>query len=62
MALRDPESLKVAVTEALAPAPACTVQAPVPEQAPDHPAKLEFEAGLAFNVTDVPVLKVAVQV
>ncbi len=30
------------------------VQAPVPEQAPDQPAKVEPEAGLAVKVTEVP--------
>jgi hypothetical protein len=30
----------------------------VPEQAPDHPAKVEFAAGAAVRVTTVPALKV----
>jgi phage tail protein X len=61
MAFSEPDSLKVAVTAA-AVAPTFTVQAAVPEQAPDHPAKLEFAAGVALSVTDVPAAKVPLQV
>jgi hypothetical protein len=56
MALSEPFSLKVAVT-ATAFAP-LMVHAAVPEQAPDHPAKVELAAGAAFRVTEVPALKV----
>jgi hypothetical protein len=31
-----------------------TVQLPVPEQAPDHPANVEPEFGVAVSVTTVP--------
>lgn len=61
MAFSEPDKLKVAVTAA-AVGPSFTVQAAVPEQAPDHPAKLEFAAGFAVSVTDVPVGKFAVHV
>ena len=44
--------LKVAVTFLLASI--VTIQLPVPEQAPDQPAKVEPEAGLAVKVTEVP--------
>lgn len=32
------------------------VQVPVPAQAPDQPAKVEPEAGLADKITEVPLL------
>ena len=35
---------------------------PVPEQAPDHPAKIDPDEGAAVNVTSVPSLYDAVQV
>lgn len=38
-----------------------TVQLPVPVQAPLQPAKAERLAGVAFNVTTVPLLKEALQ-
>ena len=38
-----------------------TLQAPVPVQAPDHPAKKEFAVGDAVSVTWVPLEKLAVQ-
>ena len=38
-----------------------TVHAPVPEQAPLQPAKVDPEAGVAVNVTDKVELKAAVQ-
>jgi hypothetical protein len=60
MAFSDPDNLKVAVTAA-ALAPIFSVQAAVPEQAPDHPAKLELAAGVALSVTDVPDVKVPLQ-
>lgn len=56
MAVSEPFSLKVAVTATAFAA--LMVQAAVPEQAPDHPAKVEFAAGTAFRVTEVPALKV----
>ena len=53
-------TLKVAVTD-------CaefmvTLQLPVPEQAPLHPAKVAPAAGVAVNVTTVPPAKFALQV
>ena len=39
-----------------------TMQLPVPEHAPLHPAKLVPDAGVAVSVTIVPLLKFAVQV
>jgi hypothetical protein len=38
------------------------LQGAVPEQAPVHPAKVESALGFAFNVTDVPVAKLALHV
>ena len=35
---------------------------PVPEHAPVHPEKLEPSLGCAVSVTDVPVVKLALQV
>jgi hypothetical protein len=52
MALSEPESLKVAATDVALPT--LTVHAPVPEQAPDQPAKLEFAAAAAERVMLVP--------
>jgi hypothetical protein len=49
------EALKVAVTAAAAVI--VTVQAPVPAQAPDQPAKVEPVAGVAVRVTVVPLVK-----
>ena len=49
MALREPESLKSAVTEV-----ALLIvnwHDPVPEHGPDQPKKLEFDAGVATKVT-----------
>jgi hypothetical protein len=42
--------------------PTVKVQLPVPEQAPLQPANTEPPAGVAVRVTEVPVLKLAVQV
>jgi len=39
-----------------------TVQAPVPVQAPDQPAKVEPAAGVAVSVWDVPLLMLAEQI
>ena len=53
-------ALNVAVT--LLAAVIVMLQVLVPEQAPDHPAKVKPVAGAAVNVTVLPVLKFAVQV
>ena len=45
--------LKAAVTDVLAST--VTLQAPVPEQAPDQPANVEPAAAAALSVMDVPV-------
>ena len=39
-----------------------TLQAPVPLQAPPHPANVEPDAGAAVRVTAVPLLKFALHV
>ena len=39
-----------------------TEQAPVPEQAPDHPVKVDPAAGVSVRLTEVPLLKFALQV
>jgi len=52
-------ALKVAVTEAAAFI--VIVQAPLPEQAPDQPAKAKPEAAAAESVTLVPEAKEAEQ-
>jgi len=52
--------LKVAVTEALLVK--LMVQVVVPVQAPDHPPKLDPALGVAVKVTEVPLLKTALQV
>src|SRR6185295_18703220 len=39
-----------------------TVQFPLPEHAPDQPAKVEPAAGVADNVTPAPLLKLALHV
>src|SRR5262245_18988489 len=54
------ELLKVAVTDRAAVIE--TVQVPVPVQAPLQPAKVEPLAAAAVSVTDVPLLKLALQV
>jgi hypothetical protein len=53
-------AVNVAVAEVFAESE--TTQEPVPEQAPDHPAKVEPAAGAAVSVTVVPLSKFAVQV
>jgi hypothetical protein len=50
-------AVKVAVT--VVAAESVTLQAPAPEQPPDHPANVEPWLGVAVSVTTVPVLKVA---
>jgi len=45
-------ALKVAVTDLAVVIE--TVQVPIPEQAPDQPAKVWPEVGVAVSVTDVP--------
>ena len=52
MALSEPSSLKVAMTEV--PLPTLTVHVPVPEHAPDQPAKVELAAAAAERVTLAP--------
>jgi hypothetical protein len=52
--------LNVAVTDVFADSEMS--QEPVPVQAPDHPANVDPEAAVAVSVTDVPLLKFAVQV
>jgi hypothetical protein len=54
------EVLKVAVTAASAVS--VTLHAPVPVQAPDHPAKEEPGLAVAVRVTAAPASKVALQV
>lgn len=51
--------MKVAVT--LFAALMLTTQLPVPEQAPPQPVKVEPEAGVAVRVTEVPLVKEALQ-
>ena len=53
-----PEPLKVAVT--LFAAFMVSVQVPVPEHAPDQPAKLELLPGVAVRVTTPPSVNCAV--
>src|SRR4029077_972860 len=53
------ETLKVAVTDLAAVMD--TEQAPTPEQAPLHPAKVDPEPGVAVRMTEVPLLKFAAQ-
>ena len=48
----DPDVANVAVTAVLDDT--VTLQAPVPEQAPLHPVKVEPEDGVAVSVTEVP--------
>lgn len=54
------EALKVAVTDV--GTASTTVQAPVPEQAPVHPVKVELALAFAVSVTDVPDAKLALHV
>ena len=48
------ETNKVKVTVTLFAASIVTTQLPVPEQAPDQPAKVESAEGEAVKVTEVP--------
>jgi hypothetical protein len=54
------EALNVAVTDV--GAASNSVHAPVPEQAPVHPVKVELALGFAVSVTDVPAVKLALHV
>ena len=53
--------VKVAVTERLVESVRLQVRL-VPAQAPDQPLKAKPKAGAAVNVTEVPVVKLALQV
>jgi hypothetical protein len=52
------EALNVAVAEDAFASE--TVHVPVPEHAPDQPAKIELVSGFSASVTDVPLSKCAV--
>jgi hypothetical protein len=52
--------LNVAVTEA--PAFRVKLQVAVPLQAPDHPANVEPELGVAISVTEAPLVNLALHV
>jgi hypothetical protein len=54
------DNVKVAVTDCALLR--LTVQAPVPEHAPDHPENVLPDAGVAVSITVVPLLKLALQV
>src|SRR5579883_2685895 len=58
--LRESTTLKVAVTDWTEFM--VTTQEPMPEQAPDQPAKAEPELAAAVSVTEAPALKLAEQV
>lgn len=52
--------LNIAVTVVLAES--ATVHVPVPLHAPDQPANVELALGVAVNVTEVPLAKLALHV
>ena len=58
--LYSPSQLNVAVTDL--PLSIVTTQSPVPEHAPDQPAKADPDERVAVNVTDVPSVNDALQV
>ena len=55
-------SQQVSVASGTADLGGFTLQAPVPVQAPDHPANVELLFATALSVTMVPLVKLALQV
>jgi hypothetical protein len=58
----SPTTLLIKAAVAILSASIRTSQAPVPEHAFDHPAKVEPDAGVAVRVTVAPIVTVAVHV